>query len=159
MYDKQARMLRIETTTSDVSFFKHHREVRHRDSTREMKYAPARKTIYSLGAVAEQMQACNKRYLSFISQWQDHSRERIDLRKITGSVKDDKQWSYSGLNFFQSDDSTFMLAILCDEYQIAGFSNRALQPHLAGWNPQKIGRVLKRFRVLRLIKRVGCTYK
>ena len=52
-----------------------------------------------------------------------------------------------------------MLAILCGEYLIAGFSNRALQPHLAGWNPQKIGRVLKRFRVLRLIKRVGRTYK
>jgi hypothetical protein len=159
MYDKQARVLRIETTTSDVSFFKHHREVRHRDGTREMKHAPVRKTIYSLGAVAEQMQACNKRYLSFISQWRDHSRERTDLRKITGSVKDDKQRSYRGVNFFQSDDLTFMLAILCGEYQIAGFSNRALQHHLAGWHPQKIGRVLKRFRVLRLIKRVGRTYK
>ncbi len=52
-----------------------------------------------------------------------------------------------------------MLAILCREYQIAGFSNRALQSHLTGWNPQEIGRVLKRFRVLRLIKRVGRTYK
>ena len=52
-----------------------------------------------------------------------------------------------------------MLPILRGEYQIAGFTNRALQRHLAGWNPQKIGRVLKRFRVLRLIKRVGRTYK
>jgi hypothetical protein len=159
MYDKQARVLRIETTTSDVSFFKHHREVRHRDGTREMKHAPVRKTIYSIGAVAEQMQACSKRYLSFISQWRDHSRERTDLRKITGSAKDDKQRSYRGVNFFQSNDLSFMLAILRGEYQIAGFSNRSLQPHLAGWNSQKIGRVLKRFRVLRLIKRVGRTYK
>jgi hypothetical protein len=159
MYDKQARVLRIETTTNDVSFFKHHREVRHRDGTREMKHASVRKTIYSLGAVAEQMQACNRRYLSFISQWRDHSRERTDLRKVTKSVKDDKQRSYRGVNFFQSDDMHFMLAILHGEYQIAGFSNRALQAHLVGWNPQKIGRVLKRFRVLRLIKRVGNTYK
>ena len=63
------------------------------------------------------------------------------------------------MNFFLNDDLSFMLAILRGEYQIAGFSNRALQSHLAGWNPQKIGRVLKRFRVLRLIKRVGRTYK
>ena len=159
MYDKQARVLRIETTSNDVSFFKHHREVKHRDGTREMKHAPVRKTIYSLGAVAEQMQACNKRYLSFISQWRDHSRERTDLRKITCSVKDDKQRSYRGVNFFQSEDLSFMLAILRGEYQIAGFTNRALQAHLAEWNSQKIGRVLKRFRVLRLIKRVGRTYK
>ena len=159
MYDKHARVLRIETTTSDVSFFKHHREVRHRDGTREMKHASVRKTIYSLGAVAEQMQACNKRYLSFISQWRDHSRERTDLRKVTSSVKDDKQRSYRGVNFFLNDDLSFMLAILRGEYQIAGFSNRELQSHLTGWPPQKIGRVLKRFRVLRMIKRVGRTYK
>ncbi len=36
MYDKQARVLRIETTSNDVSFFKHHREVKYRDGTRHM---------------------------------------------------------------------------------------------------------------------------
>ncbi len=159
MYDKQARVLRIETTTNNVSFFKHHREVKHRDGTRQMKYASVKKTIYSLGAVAELMQACNKRYLSFISQWRDHSRERTDLRKITDSVKDDKDRSYRGVNFFQSNDLSFLLAIMRGEYQISGFTNRSLQTHLIGWNSQKIGRVLKRFRVLRLIKRVGRTYK
>ncbi len=63
------------------------------------------------------MQACNKRYLSFISQWRDHSRERTDLRKITASVKDDKQRSYRRVNFFQSEDLSFMLAILRGEHQ------------------------------------------
>ncbi len=159
MYDKQGCVLRIECTTSDVSFFKHHREVKHRDGTREMKHADMKKTIYSLGALAEQMQMCNKRYLSFISQWRDHSKERTDLRKITCSIKDDRQRSYRGVNFFLKDDLAFMLAILRGENQIAGFSNRNLQPHLPGWSSQKIGRVLKRFRVLRLIKRVGRTYK
>ena len=63
------------------------------------------------------------------------------------------------MNFFLHGDLSFMLAILRGEYQIAGFSNRALQSHLTKWFPQKIGRILKRLRVLRLIKRVGCTYK
>ena len=30
MYDKHGIVLRIETTTNDVSFFKHHRKVEHR---------------------------------------------------------------------------------------------------------------------------------
>jgi hypothetical protein len=30
MYDKLGVVLRIETTTNDVSFFKHHRKVEHR---------------------------------------------------------------------------------------------------------------------------------
>lgn len=52
-----------------------------------------------------------------------------------------------------------MLAILRGEHLIAGFSNRTLQPFISDWSPQKIGRMLKRFRVLGLIKRVGRTYK
>jgi hypothetical protein len=33
MYDKLGRVLRIETVTNDVSFFRHHRSVEHRDGT------------------------------------------------------------------------------------------------------------------------------
>lgn len=159
MYDKQDCVLRIETSTNDVSFFKHHREVKHRDGTREKKHASVRKTIYSLGALAEQMQACNQRYLAFISQWRDHSRERTDLRKVTCSVKDEHQRSYRGINFFRQDDLCFMHAILRGEHCIAGFTNRSLQSFLPEWSAQKIGRTLKRFRMLGLIKRVGGTYK
>ena len=48
MYDKFSKILRIETTTNDVSFFKHYREVEHRDGTKTMKHAPLKKNIYSL---------------------------------------------------------------------------------------------------------------
>ena len=50
LYDKQALVLRLETTVNDVSFFAHHRTVEHRDGTREIKLAPMQKTIYSLAA-------------------------------------------------------------------------------------------------------------
>lgn len=159
MYDKQNCVLRIETTTSNVSVFKHHREVKHRDGTREKKYAPIRKSIYSLTALGEQMQACNKRYLNFISQWRDHCKERIDLRKVACSTKDKKQRSHRGLNFYHKEDLKFMLAIMRGEYSLTGFSNRMLQKYLPGWSPQKVGRMLKRFIVLKLIKCAGKTYK
>ena len=38
MYDKFGRVLRIETTTNDVSFFKHHRKVEHRDVLRALQH-------------------------------------------------------------------------------------------------------------------------
>jgi hypothetical protein len=38
---------RIETTTNDVSFFKHHRRVEHRNSPQTRGLAPVKKTIYS----------------------------------------------------------------------------------------------------------------
>jgi hypothetical protein len=37
--------------------------------------------------------------------------------------------------------------------------NRTLQRHLPGWKPAKIGRALRRFRVLGLIKPVARTRK
>jgi hypothetical protein len=46
MYDKFGYVLRIETVANDVSFFKHHRTVEHRDGSDEFKLAPLRNTIY-----------------------------------------------------------------------------------------------------------------
>jgi len=68
-YDKFARVLRLETTTNDVSFFEHHRKVEHQDghSTREL--APLKKTIYSLVDLREILAGCNRRYLEFLSAW------------------------------------------------------------------------------------------
>ena len=53
LYDKFGRILRIETTVNDVSFFKHYREVEQRNGTKEMKFTNMRQTIYSLPALRE----------------------------------------------------------------------------------------------------------
>jgi len=171
MYDKAGCVLRIECTTSDVSTFKHRRKVEPRRSAAsgadragagscgEKKWAPMRKTFYSLGAVAEAMSACNRRYLAHISQWPDRTRERHVLREITASRRDEKQRSVRGVNFFRDEDLQFLRALQRGEHHLAGLRNRTLQPHLPGWTPAKIGRTLRRFRVLRLIKPVTGTRK
>ena len=48
---------RVECTTNDVTFFKHHRLVEHRDGTAEYKLAAVRKTIYSLPDLRDLMRA------------------------------------------------------------------------------------------------------
>ena len=67
MYDKFGIILRIETTVNDVSFFKPYRKVQHRDGTATTQWAPMKKTIYSLPALQDLLQAANQRYLRFIS--------------------------------------------------------------------------------------------
>jgi hypothetical protein len=49
MYDKFRLILRMETTVVNVSFFKHCREVDHKDGTRTVAWAEMKKSIYSLG--------------------------------------------------------------------------------------------------------------
>src|SRR3954451_25115937 len=51
LYDKFGLILRIETTVNDLTFFRHYREVEHRDGTKETKWASMQKTIYSLPAL------------------------------------------------------------------------------------------------------------
>ncbi len=54
---------RIETTTNDVSFFKHHRKVKHREGPPTRELAPVKKSIYSLIDLREILLGCNRRYL------------------------------------------------------------------------------------------------
>ena len=171
MYDKAGSVLRIEGTTSDVTTFKHRRKVEPRRSAGSgasrtgagsrgaKKWAPMRKTFYSLGAVAEAMSACHRRYLAYISQWPDRTRERHALGEVTASRRDQRDRSVRGVNFFREDDRQFLSALQRGEHQIQGVRNRTLQPHLPGWKPSRIGRALRRFRVLQLIKPVAGTRK
>ena len=159
MYDKQDRVLRIETTTSNISFFKHRRKVAKRDGTIEMKTAAVKKTVHSLGVLRELMSACNRRYYQYISQLQDHTKGRRTLDNLSKSVSDPQGRSYRGINFFETNDLKFIQALVRGEYNISGFTNRILQRYLPDWTSGRISRMIRRFKAHRLIKRVKQTYK
>jgi len=102
MYDKQDRVLRIETTTSDVSSFQCYRRVASRDGSRDPRRASVRKALSCLDTVFKVLLACNKRYLSAISQMQDRTNERHRLSTVVESKKDSKGRSCRGVNFFNT---------------------------------------------------------
>jgi len=82
MYDKFNKILRIETTVNDVSFFKHYRTVEHRDGTTSQQQAVVKKKIFSLTALTGIMLAANPRYIVFISAIEDTSVGKKKLQKI-----------------------------------------------------------------------------
>ena len=97
MYDKLGTILRIETTTNDVSSFKHYRKVEHRKGPSSTGFAPMKKNIYSLGDLAGILFACNRRYLAHLSALDDFSAgvrllDRVTRpRKVEGkTVKGDR---------------------------------------------------------------------
>ena len=146
MYDKFSHVLRIETTTNDVSFFKHYRKVVHQDGRTEMKNAPVQKTIHSLGAVREVLAAANRRYLDFLSVLKDDSSGRRDLDRVSRSVQDDVGRSYRGINFFLPADLNLALALVRGEYLISGVNARRLRKQLPDWSGSKVSQALRRFR-------------
>jgi len=158
MYDKFSKILRIETTTNDVSFFKHYREVVHRDGTKSNKFAPLKKNIYSLIPLAVIFNAANRRYLEYISTFdiQEAGRKRLD--KVTRSKQQNNR-TYKGINFFSQQDLALLLTILRGEYNIAGFRNKDLRNRLPGYNTGKVSRLLKRLHVFGIIKKAAKSYR
>jgi hypothetical protein len=158
MYDKFGRVLRIETTVNDASFFKHYREVVQHDGATVIKYAQLRKTIYSLPALGALLLAANTRYLAFISEFDDPSQGRKILTQVT-EPKTEHDRTYKGFNFFSAADQKLLEIIARGEFCINGMRNKDLRRYLRGMSPGRISRLLKRLRVHGFIKRVGHTYK
>lgn len=158
MYDKFSKILRIETTTNDVGFFKHYRKVEHRNGDSSMKNAPLKKNIYSLCLLARLFKASNKRYLEFISAFDNKEAGRKNLDKIT-KTKQVKNRNYKGFNLFCDTDLALLLTVLRGEHNISGFRNKDIRFRLPQFNTGKISRLIKRLNVFGLIKKVGKTYK
>lgn len=157
MYDKLGRVLRIETTVNDVSFFQHHRRVEHKDGTWTMKLAPVKKTIYSLPALCELLEAANRRYLEFLASLDNPSAGMRDLDRIGRRVHDGRR-THRGFNLFEADDLKLFETLLRGEYTLRGFQNRHLQ-QLLGKTSGQVSRLLQRLRTHGLIKKARGTYR
>ncbi len=158
IYDKFGRILRIETTVNNVSFFKHYRTVEHRDGTTSQKLAGLKKNIYSLGLLQEHLMAANRRYLEFISTIEDHNVGKNNLKKFTQPAVENNR-TYKGFNVFDEKDHAVLNAILRGEFNINGFRSKNIKKYLANKSSSEITRILKRLNLHGLIKKIGKTYK
>ena len=158
LYDKFARILRIETTSNDISFFKHHRKVEHRNGYVTREVAPLKKSIYSLIDLREILLGCNQRYIEFLSSLDDHSGGQRALERVT-QAKPDGDRSCKGLNFFDRCDQALMRAVQRPAFNIHGLARCDLLRLLPDLSPARLSRQLRRLRVLGLLKRAANTYR
>ena len=160
MYDKLGRVLRIETTVNDVTFFKHHRKVEHKDGTSSHQLADLRKSIYSLPVLIELTGASNRRYLEFISELPDHGPGLRAVQKLAEKTRDREQdRPVRGFNLLQQADHQLFLAMVRGEFAISGMTNRRLREVLKDRTAAQLSRLLRGLRIHGLIKKIGRTYK
>jgi len=157
VYDKFSRVLRVETTVNDVSFFKHHRKVEHKGAELTRELAPLKKSIYSLIDLREILLGCNQRYLAFLSSLDDTSAGERDLQRLS-QPRVGADPSVKGLNFFSAVDHSLLKAMQRGEFNIHGWRRGDLLEHVQ-LTPSAMSRQLKRLRILGLIKSVTHTYR
>ena len=80
------------------------------------------------------------------------------LRKLSQTVSEHER-SYRGFNLFCKEDQQLMQALARGEFNIRGFQNRTLRPHLTETTSGQISRLLKRLRLDGFIKKVGRMYR
>jgi hypothetical protein len=158
MYDKCGIVLRIETTTNDVSFFKHHRKVEHRQGPPTRELAPVKKSIYSLIDLREILLGCNRRYLAHLSALDDFSAGVRALDRLTKPRKVEEK-TVKGINFFEPGDAALLHALQNPRVNIAGIRRADLLPELEMFSPNRLSRQLRRLLDLGVIKRVTGTYR
>lgn len=157
-YDKFGQILRIETTTNDVTFFRHYREVSHRNGTTEKKWAAMRKSIYSLAPLRECLGAANRRYLEFLSAIETPEVGVQCLAQVL-ETKTEKDHYYKGFNLLAEEEVTLFRVLLRGEFAIGGMTSRALHALFPQKTTGQISRLLKRLRVHGLLKKIGHHYK
>jgi hypothetical protein len=158
MYDKFNLILRIETTVNDVTFFKQHRQVQHRDGTTTTPWAPMKKTIYSLPALQECLLAANQRYLKFISTIETPEVGVEKLHRLA-ETKVENRRRHKGFNLFSEEDTSLFRTLLRGEFFISGFTNKDLRQSFPDKNSGQMTRLLNRLRAHDVIKKVGKRYK
>jgi hypothetical protein len=158
MYDKFSGVLRIETTTNDVSFFKHHRKVEHRQEPPTRALAPVKKSIYSLIDLREILFGCNRRYLEHLASLDDFSAGVRALDRLTKPRRVEDR-TVRGINFCDPVDHALLEALQNPRVNIAGIRRADLLVLLEQISPARLSRQLRRLRDLGVIKRVGGTYR
>ena len=157
-YDKFGLILRIEVTVNDVTFFQQYRQVQHRNGETETKYAPMKKTVYSLPALAEQLRAANRRYLEFLSAIATPEVGVQRLNHVT-ETRVENAHHYKGFNLLAEADAAVLRLLLRGEFAISGLTARAIRKLLSDKTRGKISRLLKRLRVHGLLRKIGRHYK
>lgn len=158
MYDKVGVVLRLETTSNDVSSFKHHRKVEHRHGPATRALAPVKKTIYSLNDLRDILLGCNRRYLAYLSALDDVSAGVRALDRLTRPRAVNGK-TIKGVNFFNPVEQALLRALQRPAFNIAGIRRADLMPLLTKLSPAGVSRQLQRLRHLGLIKRVARTYR
>jgi len=158
LYDKFGLIARVECTANDVSFFKDHRRVEHRDGTTSVELAGLKKSIYSMRKLRKCLRAANERYLAFLADIDDPDIGLQSLDKLSRPVRDNHR-SWRGFNFFDHTDRQLLLTLLRGEWAISGFRAADLRRHLPNMSASRISYLLKRLRTHGIIKKIGHRYK
>jgi hypothetical protein len=167
MYDKQASVLRIETTINNPRPFRAAREMI-REGRPCLKWLPMRKGLADMARRVEISRAANQRYLEALAVVGEPAPTRKVLDPLSKRVQKQGR-PYRALRPIAPGDNDLFAAVMRGEHLLEGFRNRDIREAIApGVRPRSArgrsvaGRVTRYLRLLRahgLIRKVPRTQR
>jgi hypothetical protein len=161
MYDKGARLLRIETTINDPKEFRVRRWRTRKDGSRELAWQPLCKGVAWLWRYAELSRASNGRYLQAMTVVDDDGAARKLIDRVTRPAQLHGK-TKRALQPLSPADQALFLAVLRGEHRLRGFRNRDLAHRLypkptkdPAERRRRCGRVTRLIQLLRAHKLVA----
>lgn len=168
MYDKQASVLRVETTINDARDFRVYRTLESQPR-KGLAWRPMRKGVSDLHRRTQVSRACNRRYLDALAA----ADAGQTLGELTASLchrkRDAKGRSVRALNPLNPSDAALLEAVARGEFAVNGFRNRDIRAVLHGADTadaseskRRSACVSRQFRLLRehgLVRKVTGTHR
>ena len=152
MYDKGARVLRVETVINQPREFKVRRVSRYRGQS-HARWNPMPKGVAYLDRYERISQAANRRYLDGLAGVDDPSAARRALDRMATSTRKASR-RHRGFNPADPDDARLFAAVLRGEHVISGFRNRHVREALFGATSDRDLARRQAARVTRLFNRL-----
>ena len=166
MYDKEGRVLRIETTINKTEDFRVYR-TKQGEPGGEKAWRPLQRSVGELWRRAEVSAAANRRYLEALASVTDKTPVgQASAGVCRAVIKDGRR--HRALNPWSETDAALLAAVSRGEYTINGLRNRDLRRHLwtkAGTDKEerrRAGAVTRKLRLLRahgLLRKVSGTHR
>lgn len=128
MYDKEASVLRVETTINNARRFKV-RKMTVRKGIRGMRWIPMRHAVADLDRRVDISRAANERYLEALAVVEEPSPARALLDAVSRPVTRNNR-SYRALRPVSRSEAEFFEAVLGGQFLLKGFTNRNLRERL-----------------------------
>ena len=166
MYDKEGRVLRIETTINKTEDFRVYR-AKQGDPGGEKSWRPLQRSVGELWRRAQVWAAANQRYLEALASVTDKTPAGEAASAVCRAVVREGR-RHRALNPWSEKDAALLAAVSRGEYTINGLRNRDVRRQLwpkAGTDPEerrRAGAVTRQLRLLRmhgLLRKVGGTHR
>lgn len=152
MYDKQGRVLRVETVINHPYDFRVRRKGR-RAGQEVIGWYPMPKGVANLPRYAEVCLTANRRYLEALAVVDDPQLALTQLKALAKPVRHNGR-SYRGFNPASTDDLALFAVVLRGEHTVNGFRNRDVRTRLLPAMPRSKADLIHAARVSRSLKRL-----